>query len=294
MDELNFYILGFINFLKSEKGLLKNSLDAYFRDISKFKTFLVKNNFHDFSKIKEDIIIEYLDFLKKKGLASSTICRNFVVIKVFFRFLKKEGAIEKDITRYFDMPRVWQLLPNVLTTFEVNKLITIPNSDSPIGARDKAILELLYATGIRVSEACNIKILDIKDNFIKVKGKGNKDRFIPIGQKALDAIDHYLLNFRKKTDLENDYLFVSKNNKKITRITIFLNIKDYAKKAEIKKNISPHTLRHSFATHLLENGADLRLIQDMLGHSDISTTDKYTHISKKHLMNTFEKFHPRP
>ncbi|OGN61227.1 MAG: site-specific tyrosine recombinase XerD [Chlamydiae bacterium RIFCSPHIGHO2_12_FULL_27_8] len=294
MEDLSFFVSGFINYLQSEKGLLKNSIEAYFRDISNFKAFLIKKNIKNFSKVTENLIIEYLDFLKNKSLASSTICRNFVVIKVFFRFLKKEGEIKNDISRYFDMPRIWQLLPNVLTSFEVESLLKTPDINTKLGCRDKAILELIYATGIRVSEACTIKILDIKDNFIKVKGKGNKDRFVPIGKKALEAIDYYLINFRKDSKNENDFLFLSKNNKKIDRITIFLMVKDYAKKADIKKNISPHTLRHSFATHLLENGADLRLIQDMLGHSDISTTDKYTHISKKHLLKTFEKFHPRP
>jgi len=180
-----------------------------------------------------------------------------------------------------------------MTYKEVEDLLNQPDIKTFIGARDKAIIELIYATGIRVTEACNVKVLDVSNDFVKVDGKGKKQRVVPIGKKALDAIDYYLLNFRKeKKDFE--FLFVSNNYKKIDRITIWNRIKFYSKKASINKNISPHTLRHSFATHLLENGADLRLIQDMLGHEDISTTDRYTHISKAYLKKAFENFHPRP
>nr|NGX29452.1 Tyrosine recombinase XerD [Candidatus Anoxychlamydiales bacterium] len=214
-------------------------------------------------------------------------------IKVLFRFLKKENVIKKDITLYLDLPKIWQFLPSVMTYQEVDSLLNQIKTDDLIGARDKAVLELLYATGIRVSECSSLKILDVNDDFIKVTGKGKKQRIIPIGKKAINAIDHYLLNFRNEIQ-GIDYLFISKNGKKIDRVTIYNRIKIYAKGANIKKNISPHTLRHSFATHLLENGADLRLIQDMLGHADISTTDRYTHISKAHLKKAFESFHPRP
>ncbi|NGX33091.1 MAG: hypothetical protein K1060chlam4_01152, partial [Candidatus Anoxychlamydiales bacterium] len=224
---------------------------------------------------------------------SSSIYRSFVAIKVLFRFLKKENAIKKDITLYLDLPKIWQFLPSVMTYQEVDSLLNQIKTEDFVGARDKAILELLYATGIRVSECCSLKILDVNDDFIKVMGKGKKQRLVPIGKKAIEAIDHYLLNFRNEVK-GLDYLFISKGGKKINRVTIYNRIKLYAKGANIKKNISPHTLRHSFATHLLENGADLRLIQDMLGHADISTTDRYTHISKAHLKRAFESFHPRP
>lgn len=292
MQDLDLLITGFLAYIETEKGLSSNTVEAYLRDITFFKEYLLKKNIFKFQDVTQKEIIEYLSFLKE-NYASSSIARIFIAIKVFFRFLKKENAVQTDITRYFDLPKVWLFLPSVMTYQEVEELLNQPDITTFIGARDKAIIELIYATGIRVSEACNIKILDLSDNFVKVDGKGKKQRIVPVGQKALDAVDYYLLNFRKEKK-ECEFLFVSNNLKKIDRITIWNRIKFYAKKANIKKNISPHTLRHSFATHLLENGADLRLIQDMLGHEDISTTDRYTHISKAHLKKAFESFHPRP
>ncbi|MBN2479237.1 MAG: site-specific tyrosine recombinase XerD [Parachlamydiales bacterium] len=291
MDEIDIAIQNFLVYIKSEKGLSQNTQEAYLRDITAFKKHALEGKKLD--NILQKDIVDFLHFLKKERYASATICRVFVSIKVFFRFLKKENFIKKDISKHFDLPKIWQLIPTVLTYFEIERLFKQIDIFSYIGARDRAILELIYATGIRVSESCNLKIHDITDDFVKVLGKGNKQRIVPIGKKALDAIDYYLINFRKEK-IKNDYLFTSKNNKKIDRITIWNRIKFYAKKAMINKNISPHTLRHSFATHLLENGADLRLIQDMLGHVDISTTDRYTHISKAHLKKAFESFHPRP
>ena len=291
MDDLNLHISGFLAYIETEKGLSANTVEAYFRDIRFFKDFLLKKAIARFKDVKQVDFIEYLSSVKT-SYSSSSIARLFITLKVFFRFLKKEGVIKTDITRYLDIPKTWQFLPSVMTFAEVEDLLKQPDINGFIGARDKAIIETLYATGIRVTEACNIKIIDVNDNFIKVNGKGKKQRVVPIGKKAIDAIDYYLLNFRK--DASTKFLFITKNKKQIDRITIYNRIKFYANKANIKKNISPHTLRHSFATHLLENGADLRLIQDMLGHEDISTTDKYTHISKAHLKRAFESFHPRP
>lgn len=285
-DEVNC----FLSYIGSEKGLSKNTIDAYTRDINMFLSFVKK----PIKNILQEDILSYLTELKKKDYAEASIYRKLVSIKVFFNFLKKESFIQSDVSKYFDVPKVWQLLPSVMTYVEVVKLLEAPATDDFLGARDKAILELLYATGIRVSEACNLRICDISDDFIKVKGKGKKERIVPIGKQAISSIDHFLSNFRKDVKNDNDYIFVSRSNKKIDRITIYNRIKFYAKRLNIRKNISPHTLRHSFATHLLENGADLRLIQDMLGHEDISTTDKYTHVSKSHLKMAFDKFHPRP
>ncbi|HEU63934.1 MAG: Tyrosine recombinase XerD [Candidatus Anoxychlamydiales bacterium] len=292
MQNIDFQITAFLAYIESEKGLSSNTVEAYFRDIRYFKDFLSKKSISRFEDVKQTDVIEYLSFLKTK-YASSSIYRSFVAIKVLFRFLKKEDVIKKDITLYLDLPKIWQFLPSVMTYQEVDSLLNQIKTDDFVGARDKAILELLYATGIRVSECSSLKILDVNDDFIKVTGKGKKQRIVPIGKKAINAIDYYLLNFRNEIQ-GIDYLFISKNGKKIDRVTIYNRIKIYAKGANIKKNISPHTLRHSFATHLLENGADLRLIQDMLGHADISTTDRYTHISKAHLKKAFESFHPRP
>lgn len=280
------YIDTFLTYISSEKGLSKNTKEAYERDLRVFFSFVKKE------EISREDLIDYFSHLKKKGLASSSICRSFITIKVFLRFLKKEGLLKKDPGSFLEIPKVWQLIPEVMSYSEVEALLNQPQGQDFIGARDKAILELLYATGMRVSELCGLRMLDVDDQFVKVKGKGKKERLVPLGQKALKAIDEYLLNFKK----ESDWLFTSRNGKKLDRITVWNRIKFYAKKAGIEKykNISPHTLRHSFATHLLENGADIRLIQDMLGHEDIATTDRYTQISQSHLKRAFEKFHPRP
>jgi len=281
----------FLAYIGSEKGLSVNTIEAYGRDITFFQKFLEEKSVFLVEKIKPEIIMQYLTFLKQKRYASSSFARIVISLKIFFRFLKKEKLIVDDLTLFLDSPKTWKFMPTVMTYSEVEKLLSMPVVTTFIGARDKAILELLYATGIRATEAANIKIIHVTDELVKVTGKGKKERLVPIGKKALDAIDHYLLHFRKEGD---GYLFVSQNLKKINRIVIYQRIQYYAKKAGIYKKISPHTLRHSFATHLLENGADLRLIQDMLGHEDISTTDRYTHISQKFLKEAFQRFHPRP
>ncbi len=278
-------IVEFLDHLRCEKGFSKNTIEAYGRDIRYFiKTI---------GKLDSESIPHFLMLLKDKGFASSSICRALIAVKVFLRFLKKEGHIDIDFGCYFDTPKVWQLIPEVLTMEEVESLLAQPKGDDFIGVRDKAVLELLYATGIRVSELCNLKISDLDDTFVKVKGKGNKERVVPVSKAAIRAVDAFLMQ-RPAEERKNAPLFTTKNGKPIDRVTVWSRIKIYARKANIFKEISPHTLRHSFATHLLENGADLRLIQDMLGHADIATTDRYTHISNKHLKNSFNKFHPRP
>jgi integrase/recombinase XerD len=245
-------------------------------------------------EVTSDTILSFLAHLNQSSYASSSICRILVAVKVFFRFLKKEGEISVDLGRYFETPKIWQLVPEVLSPQEVDSLLSQPKVDDFVGARDKAILELLYATGMRVSELCQLKICDLNDTFVKVNGKGKKERVIPVGRQAIAAVDHYLLNFRTQTQEENAPLFISQKGKAISRIAVWGRLKGYAKAAGISKEVSPHTLRHSFATHLLENGADLRLIQDMLGHEDIGTTDRYTHVTGTRLKNAFKNFHPRP
>lgn len=281
-------VKNFLIYISSEKALSKNTILAYERDLRFFVEFL-KDKRSDFQTVDGDDIVNYLGFLKTKNYASSSIYRAFVALKVFFRFLKREGFAAVDIG-IFEIPKVWHLVPVVLTYPEVEELLKQPDIKTYIGARDRAILELLYATGIRVSELTNLLIKDVGDDFVKVKGKGKKERIVPVGKKALEAIDYYLVNFRK----DGEFLFLSQRGKKINRIDVYLRIKIYAKMAKIEKNVSPHTLRHCFATHLLENGADIRLIQEMLGHEDISTTDRYTHLSQNHLKNAFKNFHPRP
>ncbi|MCI0382619.1 MAG: site-specific tyrosine recombinase XerD [Chlamydiae bacterium] len=282
----------FLIYLASEKGAAKNTIDSYRRDINHFFKILQERGIADLREIKEEDLFHFIS-VSKKSLSFSSIYRALMAIKVFFRFLKREGYLDIEIFRHLETPKVWQLIPEVLSLNEVNLLLSIPNKNSPIGARDGAILEVLYATGIRVSELCSLNIQDVDDEFIRVYGKGGKERVLPIAKKAVDAVDHYLSSFRKEQE-ENKALFLSKKGKRIDRMTVWNRIKFYAKQAKINKVISPHTLRHSFATHLLENGADLRLIQELLGHSDIATTDRYTHISMRTMVHSFESFHPRP
>jgi len=279
----------YLDYIRSEKGLSSNTIQAYRSDLSSFFQFLEGKNIQE---VKEEDILHFLARKKAGGYASSTLCRLLVSLKVFYRFLKREGITEKDIGKYFDTPKLWQLIPEVLTFSEIDLLLKQPNSESPLGSRDKAILELLYATGMRVSELCQLKVTDLDDQFVKVKGKGRKERVVPVGRAAIEAVDQYLIHHRGQP--ETEALFLSRNGKPIDRVTIYNRVRFYAQRAGISKKISPHTLRHSFATHLLENGADLRLIQDMLGHEDIGTTDRYTHISSSHLIKAFEAFHPRP
>jgi integrase/recombinase XerD len=286
------HIQTFSIYISSEKGLSINTKKAYLNDIEAFCEFLKKSSINSFKKVSQEDLVSYLEILKTKNYASSSMSRFLVSIKVFFRFLKKEEVVKQDICKYLDLPKIWQLIPTVLCYEEVDAILSLPDVNSFIGARDKALLELIYATGMRVTEACNAKIKDIQDGVIKVKGKGKKERIVPVNKKAVDAIDYYYEKFRKKDG--NPFLFVSKNFLQIDRMSVYNRVKFYAKKAGIYKNISPHTLRHSFATHLLEADADLRLIQEMLGHEDISTTDRYTHISQSHIKKAFENFHPRP
>jgi len=227
--------------------------------------------------------------MQEEGYASSSISRAFIAIKVFFKFLKRESLVEKNPTLYLSSPRLWQLIPEVLSEEEIKRLLEAP--DNPC---DQAILELLYSSGLRVSELCDVSIYAIEDDFIRVKGKGNKERLVPVGKKALSAIEVYCKKFRDLIETEEKTLFLTKKGKPFNRSMIWLMIKKYGKTAKINKTISPHTLRHSFATHLLDHGADLRVIQDLLGHSSISSTDRYTHISSKKMTAAFQTFHPRP
>lgn len=283
----------FHQYLASEKGLSLNTLLAYKKDIGLLASFLEQKKIEDFTNVSQEHIIVFLSDLKCKEYASSSIARIFISLKVFFLFLKREKLIYKSPAEFLESPKVWQLIPEVLSCSEVERLLEAPDIKVLSGIRDRAILEILYASGLRVSELCNLCIYDIDEESIRVIGKGNKERLIPIGKKAIAAIDAYLLKVRHLYESDKcKILFLNDKGKAIDRYYIWRMTKEYAKKCGISKKISPHTLRHSFATHLLENGADLRLIQEMLGHANISTTDRYTHISTKKLQEAFHKFHP--
>lgn len=280
----------FLSYIASEKGLTRNTIEAYGRDLRSFLSFLKNKQIVSLHQISEEEIISFLAHLRALQLASSSVCRHLISVKVFFKFLKREGLIEVNRAAYINSPKLWQLIPEYLTYQEIQNLLNQPVRETLIGARNWAILETLYGCGIRVSELCELKISDVDDHFIRVLGKGRKERLIPIGRQALNAIDHYL---HLRGDDSSPYLFLGRQGRSVNRFSIWKMVKDYAVQGQIHKNISPHTLRHSFATHLLDNGADLRIIQELLGHADIVSTDRYTHISNKHLSEAFFKFSPQ-
>jgi len=280
------WIQDFLSFSVVEKGLSRNTILAYERDIKCFFSN-VKKGSHD----RKDIV-EHLSRLREQGYASSSIYRALIALKVFFRFIKREGAISSDPTELLDLPQLEQVIPNVLTQHEIERLLKAPDINTEKGVRDRAILETLYATGIRVSELCALKIYDVGEREMRIRGKGGKERVVLIGEEALLAIDRYLALYHHGRK-DNPPLFITKKGKSIRRELVWKRVKFYAHVAGIKKSISPHTFRHSFATHLLEHGADLRVIQEILGHTDIATTQRYMHASIQHLFNAFHTFHPK-
>lgn len=283
----------FATYLISEKGFSLHTLEAYRRDVETFLTFLQTSFLSHWQDVQQQHIIDFLAFKKEKGYATASISRALMAIKVFFRFLKREGVLLHNTSLLLETPKVWQLIPDVLSLEEMERLLSQPNDQTCQGARDRAILEVLYASGLRVSELCQLSIEDVDDHYIRIKGKGGKERMVPIGKKAIMAIDRYL-NFRDGTETgRQDKLFVGRGNRPLDRISVWRLVKQYARQAGITKTIFPHTFRHSFATHLLDNGADLRVIQELLGHASISSTDRYTHVSCTHLQEAFQAFHPR-
>lgn len=280
----------FIVYIRVEKGLSSNTILAYSQDLSVFYEFLDSQKTQEINK---DLLMSFFLSLHKKKLSSASIARKLVTLKSFFRFLNKEKKITTSFDTTFETPKLWQIIPEILTDDEVDRLMNQPDTTTFQGSQDKAMFELMYASGLRVSEICSLKHKDLHLDHIKVEGKGKKQRLIPFGEKAKEALLKYIKKYRKDF-LADEYVFGSKSGNKINRSTIYKRIKKYAISANILKNISPHSLRHSFATHLLENGADLRVIQELLGHESIATTDRYTHISDKHLQNAFLNFHPRP
>lgn len=288
----------FIHYLMVEKGLAQNTLESYHRDLQSYHTFLKQFYQHvPIEKTNRAHIMSYLIDLKNKGRATSTISRNLASIRSFYQFLMRDHFIQKDPSQNLESPKIDKRLPKVLTVKQVEQLLQMPNISTLTGVRDKAMLELLYATGIRVSELVSLNIEDLNLNmgFVKCFGKGSKERIVPIGSLAIESIQHYVDRSRKmlqKKPTENA-LFLNHHGKRLSRQGFWKIIKKYAKLASIEVEITPHTLRHSFATHLLENGADLRSVQEMLGHADISTTQIYTHLTKSRLKEVYSKAHPR-
>lgn len=296
MEEL---IDQFLNFLSVERGLAANTISSYRFDLVRFTSFLKKRHTASMEGVKKDDLTMYLLSLKDNGLAANSISRNLASIKTFYKFLVNEGYVKENVAGVLESPRLWKKLPNILNVNEVDMLLNAPDRRNWRGIRDRASMELLYATGMRVSEMVELKTKDINMDvgFIKCIGKGSKERIVPLGNSAKEAINKYMARSRirlLKKSAPQTNLFLTRLGRKMSRQSFWKMIKRYARKAGIKKDISPHVLRHSFATHLLERGADLRIVQEMLGHADISTTQIYTHISKERLKSIHHKYHPRP
>jgi len=290
---VNRFLDDFLIYIASEKGLAKATIEAYRRDLTAFFNHLGVGVTHP-AQINKEMIISHLLQRQNAGYASASQSRALMAIKAFFRFLRRERLIENNLTLYLDTPKIWQKIPEVLTVSEMQRLLAQPDLQTNRGVRDRALLEMLYATGIRVSELCGLNLYDVDEKAIKVMGKGRKERLIPVGFHALKALDLYLLSQEKSTrSASQEALFLTTKGVRIHRKLVWKIVKFYGRKARIEKRISPHTLRHSFATHLLERGADVRVIQELLGHASIATTERYTHVSPLHLQQMFHAFHPR-
>jgi integrase/recombinase XerD len=288
----------FLNYLSVERGLSRNTISSYRKDLQFYTDFLKQKNIGALSKITKNDITNFMLNQKDKGVSVNSVARRLAAIRMFHRFLVRERILKTDPSNLIETPKLWKKIPDTLSLNEINALISQPNIRDKQGIRDKAILETLYATGMRVSEAVNLKVDDVNLDvgFLRCVGKGNKERIIPIGNLATGSIKRYLELSRtyllKKK--ESPILFLNRSGNKLSRQSLWKLIKKYAKDARIKKPIRPHILRHSFATHLLERGADLRSVQEMLGHTNISTTQIYTHIDKQRLKSVHKMFHPRP
>ena len=286
-------------YLKFEKSLSDNTYLAYLQDINKLVQFLdLRNIYAEPSSLQVDHLREFLEWLNSFGLSEKSQSRIISGIKSFYGFLVLEEYVSNDPTELLNAPRIGRKLPDVLNISEVETIIASVDVSSSLGHRNRAIIEVLYSCGLRVSELINLQISNLyfQQDFIKVIGKGNKQRLVPIGSKAKREIQNYMISFRnhiKAAIGHEDYLFLNRRGKKLTRVMIFTIVKEMSKTAGIKKTVSPHTFRHSFATHLIDGGADLRIVQEMLGHESITTTEIYTHIDRNYLRDTIIQYHPR-
>ncbi len=285
----------FLDFLSVEKGLSSNTIQSYARDLGKLFRFLRKEGI-SWMKTDEEGLVRFIHHQSRTGLSPRSMARLISSIKSFYNFLVLDGMVRKNPAVNLSSPKTWLALPKFLTVKEVESLLGQPDEENIRGVRDKAMLELLYATGLRVSEliALRVRNVNLEDGFLLCVGKGGKERIVPIGDSAALAVRRYLEKGRDKFLKESsEYLFLSQRGNAFTRQGFWKLLKGYAKKAGLVQKISPHVLRHSFATHLLERGADLRSVQLMLGHSQITTTQVYTHVSRKRLRRVYDKYHPR-
>ncbi|MDL1980679.1 MAG: site-specific tyrosine recombinase XerD [Deltaproteobacteria bacterium] len=297
MPSLDVLVDQYLNYLLVEKGLSKKTLESYSSDLTRYLNFLKTKRIKTISDTDTAAILKHLISLRIAGLGARSRARHLVTIRGFYRFLVEEKVIKNDPTRIIDLPKSGLKLPDVLSFKEVERVLNTPDINKPTEARDAAMIELLYAAGLRVSELVNLKLQDVNLEacFVRVFGKGSKERVVPIGLYAKEKIDCYIKTFRPKLlkNVASPYLFVARAGKPMTRQGFWKLLRKYGQKAGIIRKIKPHSLRHSFASHLLEGGADLRSVQIMLGHVDISTTQIYTHVAREHLKKIHEKFHPR-
>jgi integrase/recombinase XerD len=287
----------FLHYLIVEKGLAKNTIEAYSHDLNRFSDYLKAKGIQDILNVGKFDVRAFLLVLKRQGLSTKTISRNLVAIRTFFKFLIQEGILEANPIEEVGSPTVAKTLPEILTLKEVEELLEQPNIKTPLGIRDRAMLEMLYATGMRVSELTRLPMnqVNLEGGYVLIYGKGSKERMVPLGSEAMKWLALYLRmargRFAKRK--ESNALFISRSGKGMSRQRFWRSLKEYGRRAGIRKRISPHLLRHSFASHLLERGADLRSVQIMLGHVDISTTQIYTHVTGERLKKIHQRYHPR-
>jgi integrase/recombinase XerD len=294
VDEM---IDGFIDYLAAECGLAANTQLAYRSDLTKFAAYLRRRSCRDPREVNTSLVLSFLMNLKDKGYSVRSIARILAGVKMFYRFLTLEGLVERNVTSVLESPRIWRALPSVLNPEEVDRLLAHPDLETPLGLRDKAVLELLYATGMRATEvtALDVDSIHADYGYLRCVGKGSKERVVPIGRGAVAAVETYLTEARPLLlrGRPSAVLVLSWTGKRLGRTTIWRIVKKHARLAGIRKRISPHTLRHSFATHLLAGGADLRSVQEMLGHASVTTTQLYTHVDRDRLKEIHRRFHPR-
>ena len=287
----------FLDYCAAECGLSPNTLEAYQRDLQDFLEYIGPNTCRDLENLSTSDLVDYVDHVRDCGQSTNTIRRRVVAIRMFYRFLVVEGYADTAFTEAFETPKLWKTVPHVLSMDEIDRLLDAPDGDGRFAIRDKAILEMLYATGARASELCGLDVgsINFRYGFTRYYGKGRKERLVPVGDRALEAVDRYKKEARPKLlqDSSEPALFLTRSGKRMTRQVVWNRVKKHAAAAGITTPVSPHTLRHSFATHLLEGGADLRSVQLMLGHADISTTEIYTEVQEERLRSVHEGFHPR-
>ncbi len=287
----------FLHYLIVEKGLSRNTIDAYSHGLTRFLSHLKEKGVQEIGEAGKFHVRGFLQALRKKNLNAKSIVRDLVAIRTFFRFLIQEGILESNPAEDLESPKVARTLPEILTLKEIEQILEQPDLRTPIGIRDRAMLEMLYATGMRVSELTQLPThqVNLEGGYVLVYGKGSKERIVPLGSEALKWVAAYLRNARGSLSKGKDSpsLFVNRSGKAMSRQRFWKSLKEYARRAGLRKRITPHLLRHSFASHLLERGADLRSVQMMLGHVDISTTQIYTHVAGERLKKIHKQYHPR-